>query len=61
VVARTLLHYVYGHAVDEQTRLQAASAGAIDDEPRAAVPGDADFAAGLGMIITGIQVVRATR
>ena len=57
VAARTLLHYVYGHAVDEQTHVQAASAGAIDDEPRDA----SDFGAGLGMIIAGIQVVRATQ
>jgi AcrR family transcriptional regulator len=57
VAARTLLHYVYGHAVDEQTHLQAASAGAIDDDPRS----ESDFGAGLEMIIAGIQVVRATR
>jgi hypothetical protein len=58
VAARTLLHYVYGHAVDEQTHLQAASAGAIEDEPRV---GDADFGSGLRMIIAGIQVVHAAR
>ena len=61
VAARTLLHYVYGHAVDEQTRLQAASAGAIDDEPRDGLLDDAAFGAGLSMVIAGIQVVRATR
>lgn len=54
--ARTLLHYVYGHAVDEQTHLQAAAAGAIDDDPRQVE----DFGIGLGMVIAGIQVVRAT-
>jgi len=57
---RTLLHFVYGHAVDEQTHLQAAAAGAIDD---AATSGDArdgdDFATGLGIVIAGIQVMRA--
>ncbi|WGL53644.1 TetR family transcriptional regulator [Nocardioides sp. BP30] len=52
---RTLLHYVYGHAVDEQTHLQAAAAGAIDDDPR----DDDDFGTGLGIVIAGIQVVRA--
>ncbi|WP_026145859.1 TetR family transcriptional regulator [Nocardioides sp. Iso805N] len=52
---RTLLHFVYGHAVDEQTHLQAAAAGAIDDDPR---DGD-DFGVGLGIVIAGIQVVRA--
>jgi AcrR family transcriptional regulator len=57
VAARTLLHYVYGHAVDEQTRLQAAAAGAIDVDPR----DESDFAAGLRMVIAGIQVVRAAR
>lgn len=53
---RTLLHFVYGHAVDEQTHLQAAAAGAIEDDPR---EGD-DFATGLGIVIAGIQVMRAT-
>ena len=57
VAASTLLHFVYGHAVDEQTHLQAAAAGAISDDPR---DGD-DFATGLGMVIAGIQVVRAAR
>ncbi|MCA1983652.1 TetR family transcriptional regulator [Nocardioides nematodiphilus] len=52
---RTLLHFVYGHAVDEQTHLQAAAAGAIEDDPR---DGD-DFATGLGIVIAGIQVMRA--
>jgi AcrR family transcriptional regulator len=55
--ARTLLHFVYGHAVDEQTHLQAAAAGAIDDDPRASD----DFGTGLGIVIAGIQVVRAAR
>ena len=57
---RTLLHFVYGHAVDEQTHLQAAAAGAIDDT---ATSGDGrdgdDFATGLGIVIAGIQVMRA--
>lgn len=55
--ARTLLHFVYGHAVDEQTHLQAAAAGAIDDDPRE----DDDFATGLGIVIAGIQVMWAAR
>ncbi|HVX53104.1 TetR/AcrR family transcriptional regulator C-terminal domain-containing protein [Nocardioides sp.] len=55
--ARTLLHFVYGHAVDEQTHLQAAAAGAIDDDPRESD----DFGTGLGIVIAGIQVVRAAR
>jgi AcrR family transcriptional regulator len=55
--ARTLLHFVYGHAVDEQTHLQAAAAGAIDDDPRETD----DFGTGLSIVIAGIQVVRAAR
>jgi TetR/AcrR family transcriptional regulator, tetracycline repressor protein len=57
VAARTLLHYVYGHAVDEQTHLQAAAVGAIDDEPRES----SDFEVGLGIVLTGIQVTAAVR
>jgi AcrR family transcriptional regulator len=57
--ARTLLHFVFGHVTDEQTHLQASSAGAIDDDP-----GDdlddpwpaSDFAAGLGLVLDGIRV-----
>jgi AcrR family transcriptional regulator len=49
--ARTLLHFVFGHVVDEQTHLQAGSAGAIADEPRAT----SDFAAGLGIVLDGIR------
>lgn len=49
--ARTLLHFVFGHAVDEQTHLQAGSAGAIDDAPRDA----SDFDAGLGLVLDGIR------
>jgi len=57
VAARTLLHFVYGHAVDEQTHLQAASVGAIDDEPRES----SDFETGLGLVMAGIQLARAVR
>lgn len=49
--ARTLLHFVFGHVADEQTHLQAQSAGAIDDEPLPA----SDFAAGLGIVLDGIR------
>lgn len=51
--ARTLLHYVLGHATAQQTQLQASSVGAIDAEPDAGV--DADFAAGLGLVVAGIR------
>jgi AcrR family transcriptional regulator len=59
---RTLLHFVYGHAVDEQTHLQAAAAGAIDDTEAAGQgrEGD-DFSTGLGIVIAGIQVMQAAR
>lgn len=57
VAARTLLHFVYGHAVDEQTHLQAASVGAIDDEPRES----SDFETGLGLVMAGIQLAVAVR
>lgn len=50
--ARTLLHFVFGHVTDEQTHLQAGSAGAIDDEPR---PGS-DFALGLALVMDGIRL-----
>ena len=49
--ARTLLHFVFGHATDEQTHLQAGSAGAIEDGPRT----ESDFAVGLGIVLDGIR------
>ncbi|WP_051548692.1 TetR/AcrR family transcriptional regulator C-terminal domain-containing protein [Nocardioides sp. URHA0032] len=49
--ARTLLHYVFGHVGDEQTHLQAGSAGAIDGDPRP----ESDFATGLGIVVDGIR------
>jgi AcrR family transcriptional regulator len=55
--AHTLLHYVLGHATDEQTHLQAGSAGAIDDDPRPA----SDFVAGLGIVLAGIRVTAGAR
>ncbi|WP_166140288.1 TetR/AcrR family transcriptional regulator C-terminal domain-containing protein [Nocardioides ochotonae] len=50
--ADTLLHFVLGHTLDEQTHLQAGSAGAIADDPR---PGS-DFALGLAIVVDGIRV-----
>ena len=50
--ARTLLHFVFGHVTDEQTHLQAGSAGAIDDQPRES----SDFALGLGLVLDGIRL-----
>lgn len=58
--ARTMLHFVLGHALDEQTQRQAGSAGAIDADP---LVGDhaADFASGLELVLAGLRsrVVRA--
>jgi AcrR family transcriptional regulator len=54
--ARTLLHFVYGHATVDQTRLQAAEVGAIE-----ATTVDDDFGTGLAIVIAGIQVVHAAR
>ena len=55
--ARTLLHFVFGHATDEQTHLQAGSAGAIDDDPRP----ESDFAVGLAIVLAGIRVTTGAR
>lgn len=51
VATRTLLHYVFGHAYDEQTALQANSAGAIDRQPRDST----DFGVGLGLVLDGLR------
>lgn len=51
VAARTLLHFVFGHVAEEQTHLQASSAGAIGDAPREA----SDFPLGLDLVLGGIR------
>ena len=48
--ARTLLHFVYGHAIDEQVHAQAARIGVIDSPPR----GQGDFEAGVAIVVAGI-------
>jgi len=55
--ASTLLHFVLGHATDEQTHLQAGSAGAIPDGPRPT----SDFALGLAIVIDGIRALVGAR
>lgn len=50
--ASTLVHYVLGHTFEEQTQLQARSAGAVAGDPLA---DDRDFAIGLGLILDGIE------
>jgi AcrR family transcriptional regulator len=53
VAARTLLHFVLGHVGDEQTHLQAGSAGAIPDAPDDGRD-ESDFVVGLAMVVDGI-------
>lgn len=48
---RALLHLVFGHTLEEQTALQAASAGAIDRAPG----GPADFEQGLELVLDGLR------
>ena len=48
--ARTLLHYVYGHAVAQQAREQAVRLGAIEVE---GLPDDFDI--GLDLVVEGIR------
>jgi AcrR family transcriptional regulator len=57
VAARTLLHFVFGHVTDEQTHLQAGSAGAIADGPR----DTSDFARGLALVVDGIRAARTAQ
>lgn len=54
VGARTLLHFVFGHVADEQTHLQAASAGALADAPR----DSSDFDVALSIVLDGLRVRR---
>lgn len=51
VAARALMHFVLGSTADEQTRLQAGSAGAIAGDP---FPHN-DFRLGLGLLIDGLR------
>jgi AcrR family transcriptional regulator len=51
VASRTLLHYVFGHAFEEQTARQAISAGAVDRTPDS-LP---DFDLGLDLVVDGLR------
>lgn len=51
VAARTLLHFVFGHTFEEQTAIQAGSAGAIDRD----LAQVADFDLGLGLVLDGLR------
>ena len=57
--SRTLLHFVLGHALDEQTHRQAGSAGAIDSDPTT-TDHTSDFETGLDLVLAGLAV-RAAR
>lgn len=66
VAARTLVHYVYGHAVAQQARETATRLGAIPDgtpPPGAAGSGtvadDEDFARGLDLVVSGVAATVA--
>lgn len=48
---RAVLHLVFGHTVEEQLALQAASTGAIDRE----LGGPADFELGLDVLMDGLR------
>lgn len=52
VGARTLLHFVFGHTFEEQTALQAESAGAIGDGN---ADRGADFHLGLSLVLQGLS------
>lgn len=54
VGARTLLHFVFGHTFEEQTALQAESAGAISRAEAGPGSRSADFDLGLGLVIDGL-------
>ena len=51
VGSRTLLHYTFGHAFEEQTAMQAISAGAVERE----VDSLPDFWTGLDVVIDGLR------
>ena len=59
VAATTVLHFVFGHVSDEQTHLQAGSAGAIDTHPLDP-RGTDSFDLGLSLIISGIRQHQVT-
>jgi AcrR family transcriptional regulator len=56
VAATTILHFVLGHVNDEQMNVQAASAGAIVDDPLTRAD---TFSTGLGIVVAGIAAHRS--
>lgn len=54
--ARTLLHFVFGHVVAEQTHVQAAAAGAVDTDAETLLRGTgAAYDLGVTLIIDGLH------
>lgn len=54
--ALTLLHFTFGHTIDEQTHLQANSAGAVDTPVASALASATDsYGLGLGLVLDGIR------
>ncbi|MDP3969518.1 MAG: TetR/AcrR family transcriptional regulator C-terminal domain-containing protein [Nocardioides sp.] len=54
--ALTLLHFTFGHTTDEQTHLQANSAGAIDTPVATMVASAADsYGLGLDLVLDGVR------
>lgn len=51
VGSRTLLHYIFGHTFEEQTAIQAISAGAVERE----LDSLPDFSTGLDVVIDGLR------
>lgn len=51
VGSRTLLHYIFGHAFEEQTAIQAISAGAVERE----LDSLPDFWTGLEVVVDGLR------
>jgi TetR/AcrR family tetracycline transcriptional repressor len=60
VAAMTVLHFVFGHVSDEQTHLQAGSAGAIEDDPLTRAGSDT-FDLGLSLILDGVRQHQAAK
>ncbi|MBV9089242.1 MAG: TetR family transcriptional regulator [Mycobacteriaceae bacterium] len=58
LVARTVVHYVLGFVVDEQSRLQWDAAGALAEEQSVlSIDANARFAFGLRLLIDGVERV----
>ena len=55
VASRTLVHYVFGHAFEEQTALQAVRLGAVERRGVAAPTRCLDFDLGLDLVIDGLR------